>query len=146
MNKITGNELAARGLEKIDFKIEVPTELYPLELPENPGEEFGIEQTKDVVTFAVLFANAIIESWKDGKITVSDIMNFMSPLFKLPAALNGLDAVPEELNDLDAAELDSLILLVQDLIEVDSDKAKLIVEKSIKTMYAIFELVKAIKK
>jgi len=146
MNKITGNELAARGLEKIDFKIEVPTELYPLKLPENPGEEVGIEQTKDVVIFAVLFANAIIESWKDGKITVSDIMNFMSPMFKLPRALSGLDAVPEELNDLDAGELDSLILLVQDLIEVDSDKAKIIVEKSIKTMYAIFELVKAIKK
>lgn len=146
MSKITGNELAARGLDKIDFKIEVPNELQPLELPENPGEEVGIEETKDVVIFAVLFANAIIESWKDGKITVSDIMNFMSPMFKLPGALSGLDAVPEELNDLDAGELDSLILLVQDLIEVDSDKAKIIVEKSIKTMYAIFELVKAIKK
>ena len=112
-----------------------------------PGEiePAGIEETKDVVLFGVKFANAIIASFADGKITAGDIMNFINPMFKLPGAMSGLNRVPVELADLDQNELTELIELVMDELECESPKAKKIVEESIRAMFAIFELVKVIK-
>ncbi len=144
MNKITGNELAARGLEKVKLEIEVPQSLTPFSMP-GEIEPAGIEETKDVVLFGVKFANAIIASFADGKITAGDIMNFINPMFKLPGAMSGLNRVPVELADLDENELTELIELVMDELECESPKAKKIVEESIRAMFAIFELVKVIK-
>lgn len=116
-------------------------------LTDQPGMQFGIEETKDVILFGVSAANAVIASLKDdGKITVKDFPNLIAPMMKLPAALSGLNYVPAELADLTEVEKDELIQFVKANLEVDDAKAQAIIQKSIEAAYSIYNLVKAIER
>lgn len=114
-------------------------------LTDKPGLQFGIEETKDVVKFGTSLANAIITALKDGKIGLTDLPAFVAPLTKLPAALSGIANVPAELSDLTELEMQELREAVQNDLEVDDAKAKVIVDKSINVLYAIYGLVKEVQ-
>jgi hypothetical protein len=107
--------------------------------------EKGIEETKDVVKFGVSLANAVIKSLEDGKISIGDALNFISPATKTPAAFSGIDKVPAELADLTAEEQQELIITVQSELEVTDEKAKAIVTESLKTIVQLYNLVAVIK-
>jgi hypothetical protein len=116
-----------------------------VQVPEEPGISYGVEETKDVIAAGVALANAVISSLKDGKVTLTDIPAFIAPVTKLPAAISGIALVPAELADLDAIELQELTEAVKAQLEVDDEKAKVIIQKSIQTLYGLYDLVKAIK-
>ena len=124
----------------------VSFEMKPVTIPQKPGIDLGIEETKEVVQFGIALANGIVKTLGDGKVTVSDIPNFISAVMKLPAALNGLEKVPAELDNLTDSEVTELIKLVQDNIEIDDENAKEIVQLAINAVYADYELIKAFKK
>ncbi len=114
-------------------------------LTDKPGLEFGIDETKDVIKFGTSLANGLIKALKDGKIGLTDIADFIAPSTKLPAALSGISKVPAELNDLTELEMQELRDLVQSDLQVDDAKAKVIIDKSINVVYAIYGLVKEIQ-
>lgn len=122
-----------------------PKKLEFVTVPDKAGINIGIDETMDVVDAAVSLANAIIDSYSDGKLTVSDIFNFIKPFTKLPKAISGIDQVPSELDDLQEAELQRLIDFVQAELDVDDLKAKLIVQKSLEAIYGLYELLKVIR-
>lgn len=122
-----------------------PKKLEFVTVPDKAGINIGIDETMDVVDAAVSLANAIIDSYSDGKLTVSDIFNFIKPFTKLPKAISGIDQVPYELDDLQEAELNQLIEFVQNELEVDDLRAKLIVQKSLEAIYSLYELLKVIR-
>lgn len=131
-------------LQKIELK--VPSVLSPVIVPDKPGVEVGIDETKDVVLFATLFADSIIKALADGKITFSDAPYFFSAMIKLPKAISGIDKVPAEISDLDENEMKELVQIVKDNLGVPTDQCKVIVEKSLALVYAAFDLIKAATK
>lgn len=138
--EIRDDYLTKPKLEKdMSEKNEVPV------LTDKPGLEFGTDETKDVVLFGCSLANAVIAALKDGKIAITDFPDFLPPIMKIPAALSGIGKVPQELNDLSQIEKDELIQLVKDNLQVDDAKAELVIEKSINTLYSIYDLVKTVQ-
>lgn len=129
-----------------ETKMETTKKLQPVKLPENPGVSFGINETTDVLNFGISLANALIKSLEDGKIQLTELASFVSPLTKIPSALSGISLVPAELGDLTDEEMTTLKSVVQDQLEVDDERAIEIIEKSIDAIYAIYNLVKAIGK
>ena len=82
----------------------------------------GIENSKEALLALVLLGKEISLAAKDG-FDLQDLGSFISKLvldekFRglLEDGVKGLDAIPEELKDLDAAEAISLIGLVVDAI------------------------------
>lgn len=77
-----------------------------------------ITQTTEVFKTLLGFIDAIRKAKEsDGKITVSDLGYFVTPLASLPTAINGLGEVPAELADLDADEINALAEIFGDVID-----------------------------
>lgn len=70
-------------------------------------EKFGIQQTEEMFDAAVGLVNAYkLSKQDDGKVTIpGDLLNFISPLTKVPIAIEGADQVPKELGDLSDEEI-----------------------------------------
>jgi len=138
-------DIPIKGLEKIQSQKEGTPNMEPVVIPEKPGLSFGIEETQEVVDFGISLANAVIKSLADGKVGFSDIPNFVSPVFKLPKALSGIDKVPYELNDIQPEELEQLKSFVKANLDVADEKAKEIIDNSLLVLYDIHTLVKVVK-
>lgn len=135
--------LEPKGFDLQTIELEVPKVLTPVIVPDKPGIEIGIDETKDVVLFATLFADSIIKALADGKITFADAPYFFGAMIKLPKAISGIDKVPSEISDLDENEMKELIQIVKDNLGVPTDQCKIVVEKSLALVYAAFDLIKA---
>lgn len=151
-NKITLAEEAAevkiiaRGPDNIPHKAVLNFDMVPVKLPAKPGEDLiGTEELHEVIDFGVAFGNALIKTFEDGKITIGDIPQFVSPMFKLPSAINGLDKVPAEINDLTEQELQAEIDFIMQTLDVDNEHARNIIVAAINAVYSNYLLVKAIK-
>lgn len=147
-NKITLDTLFPKGLElqKIDFDIPKVLTGIPFPTPDEVGNmQFGIEETKEVVTFAVAFANALINTFEDGKVSIGDLPYFFNVVLKLPAAIGGLHNVPSEIRDLTEIEIQELIELIQENTTLNSEEAKVVLRKSLDLVYAVYSLIIAIK-
>jgi hypothetical protein len=112
-------------------------------LPPEPGTKFGVEETKDAVKFGCKFGLAI-SVCLDG-VDFEDVDEITSALTQLPSALSGMGSIPSEIGDMDTFELQECIDIVRTELKVENQKALLIVEKSLKVLYAIYDLVKEIK-
>lgn len=116
-----------------------------VELPEQPGIDFGTEHLHKTVVFGIDTGNALLKTFEDGKVTVTDSVYFIKPAMGIPGVISGLKFVPAEIDDLDENELQAEIDYIKSNLEADDEKAKKIVAASIKAAYANYELVKAIK-
>lgn len=142
-NKMQPEDLEPKGVDKMPSNKQEYT-MSNVALPDQPGLSFGIEETLDVVDFGVAIANGAVKSLKDGKVGISDIPHFISPLIKLPTALTGIDKVPAEIGDIDDVELEKLINHVKANLDVDNEKAMEIVQRSLTLIYDAYNLVKII--
>lgn len=136
-----GPELKGDSLKVIFSDLELPL----VKVPEKPGIEIGTEELDEVIDCGLEFANATINALKDGKVTLGDIPAFIPAVVKVPKAISGLENVPAELENLTEEELKGRIELVKNKLNVDDEKAKAIVEASIKFVYSGYQLVKAIQ-
>ena len=127
-------------------KVKEIVKMAPVTLPEKPGLELGIEETKDVLVFGIDLANAAIEALSDGKLSITDFPLFIKPIIGLPKALSGIDKVPAELGDLTVIEKDEIIAIVQEKLVVNNEDAAVIAQKSIEVVYRIYDLIKTITK
>jgi hypothetical protein len=69
----------------------------------------GIKETKDVINFTAGLIKALIKSFEDGKLALDDLQHFTSVIKDLPSAAIGISGIPEELKDLDTAEIQELV-------------------------------------
>ncbi len=83
--------------------------------------QFGIEETKDVVLAVTAFANAVSSALEDDKISLGDLPLLIGVATKLPSAISGISEVPKELNELDEAEKNELLVLVQEELDFQGD-------------------------
>ena len=84
----------------------------------------GIQETKDVVAFALGLGSGISEAMKDGSVGLADLPVFLEVAAKLPSAISGISAVPTELSHLDEAEKAELFQFVQDNFDIENDKVE----------------------
>lgn len=71
--------------------------------------EYGIKETTDLIKFVGGMAHSLAGAKADGKIHKGEAIALIIKNAKnFPAAIVGIDKVPNELKDLDAAEVDTL--------------------------------------
>ena len=116
-----------------------------LKKPKGNKMNVGIKETKEVLNFIVSLANASAKMMDDGKISLMELPMFISPITKLPSALEGLSSVPAEVIDLNEKEKQELITFVQEKLELPADKAEKIVIASFKAALGILEVYQIIK-
>ena len=90
----------------------------------------NIQETKDAVIFLILLANAVVKSREDGKTDARDILHFIPATIKLPAALENMDQIKDEIVDMDEAERAELVQEVQKL-ELRGKVTEKIVQESL---------------
>ena len=103
--------------------------------------EYGIKETKEMIGFSLAVTTAVVDSMEDGRIGITDALNFFGALKKAPAAFSGFSQIPAELNDLDEAEIEELIEYVRGEFDYPDELVKDMVLKSIKIGAGIYDLV-----
>jgi len=104
----------------------------------------GIKETKEAMLFGISLAMAIDESTQDG-FQWTDILSLIKPMTKLPTALDGIQEVPSELDDLDENERAELIKAIEEL-EFASEKSEAIAEQALIAGVEIGKLIMEIRK
>ena len=69
----------------------------------------GIKETKELLRFVFSLANAVKESLSDGDLSLWDAKKFIEPLTLLVDALDNIDQILPELQDLDEDEISELV-------------------------------------
>lgn len=112
------------------------------------SENKGTKEILEVVDFGLDIVQLGLDIAKDKKVDMSDLALVLSKAPMLigegVAAVSGAGDIPLELKDMSEEEGASLIAHVMAKLTVDDAKAKLIVEKSFKAVYAAYDLGKAI--
>ena len=76
-------------------------------------EKRGIEETKDILDFVFSFVEAVGKAKKDGEMTWSDARYFIDPVKKLFEAVDDIEEVLPEIEDLSEEEYDQLVEYVK---------------------------------
>lgn len=103
----------------------------------------GVQESKDVIKFVCALTNAIAEACRDGKPTLSDGIQLLPVLKRLPAALEDIHLIPEEASDYDVEELAELSALVKEELDLPNDKVEAAVEQVLDMVVKLYALVKA---
>jgi hypothetical protein len=101
----------------------------------------GIKETRELLYFVTEFGNAVGHSLADGKISVVELGNFIGALASIAPAFEGIGELKTELKDLDEAEKQELLDLVNDRFDIPQDGVEALIEKGLATGVAIAEFV-----
>ena len=94
-------------------------------------EKRGIEETKDILDFVFSFVEAVGKAKKDGEMTWTDARYFIDPVKKLFEAVDDIEDVLPEIEDLDEAEYDELVEYVRGKWDYDEENLDWVVDTAI---------------
>ena len=94
-------------------------------------EKRGIEETKDVLDFVFSFVDAVEKAKKDGEMTLTDARYFIDPVKKLFEAVDDIEDVLPEMEDLSDEEYDELVEYVKGKWDYDEENLDWIVDTAI---------------
>ena len=83
--------------------------------------EKGVKETKEVLAFVFSFTKAIKVSLADGDLDFWDAKNFVEPLKKIAPAIENIDEVIGELEDLAWGEIEELAFYCQEELGLAGD-------------------------
>ena len=109
-------------------------------------EKRGIEETKDILDFVFSFVEAVGKAKKDGEMSWTDARFFIDPITKLFEALDDIEDVLPEIEDLDEAEYDELVEYVREKWDYDEENLDWIVDTAIEAGKSILVMVNMSKK
>ena len=107
--------------------------------------QHNVKETKEVLGFVVPFANSLDLPLQDGFQWFKDLLSLLPASMKLPAAIEGIDQVPAEIDDLDHEERQELFNMIAEL-NFDSDGSEEITERALQTAIAVARLVESVRK
>jgi len=90
----------------------------------------NVEQTKELLDFALTFGNALGVALEDG-FQVSDLLTLMPSFVKLPKAIEGSGEIPTELKDLDDAEVAEIRDFIRQKFDIPDDKLEEVIERAL---------------
>jgi len=94
-------------------------------------EKRGIEETKDILDFVFSFVEAVGKAKKDGEMTWSDARYFIDPVKKLFEAVDDIEEVLPEIEDLSEEEYDQLVEYVKGKWNYDEENLDWVVDTAI---------------
>jgi hypothetical protein len=100
----------------------------------------GIKESKEAVVCIVTLLSGVADAAKDGKIGIGDLISLVGAFQSVPAALDGLAAVPAELKDLDEAEKQVLFAEIAKL-HLPSEAVEMYAERILKAALVLGGLV-----
>ena len=105
-----------------------------------------IKDTKELISLIAVLAKAFKEASADGKIDALDLAVLIQIIPTIAPALEGASTIPEELKDLDAAEIAEITESVKEVVgQLVDEKYVDVAEQALKAGSAIFEIVKILK-
>ena len=104
-------------------------------------EQRGIEEVKDILDFMFSFIEAVGKAKEDGEMSWSDARHFIDPVKKLFDAVEDIEEVLPEIEDLDESEYDELVAYVKDKWDYDEENLDWVVDTAIETGKGILTLV-----
>lgn len=87
-------------------------------------EKYGIQETKELLSFVFSLAEAIKKSNADGDFNWRDGLNFIEPLKRLGPAIDNIEDIIPEVADLDAEEWNELITFVSEQWDLDNSDSE----------------------
>lgn len=103
---------------------------------------YGIDQSKEVINFAIALGTGIERSLADKQFTLADLPNFMPALMSAIPALDNIDLVSLEFMDLKPGEAEELKAYVKEQLKLEDSKVEEFIEDAFSVVLAIFMLVK----
>ena len=104
-------------------------------------EKRGIEETKDILDFVFSFVEAVGKAKKDGEMTWSDARYFIDPVKKLFEAVDDIEEVLPEIEDLSEAEYDELVEYVKGKWNYDEENLDWVVDTAIEAGRGVLTLI-----
>ena len=104
-------------------------------------EERGIEETKDILDFVFSFVEAVGKAKKDGEMTWSDARYFIDPVKKLFEAVDDIEDVLPEIEDLSDEEYDELVEFVKGKWNYDEENLDWVVDTAIEAGRGVLTLI-----
>ena len=94
-------------------------------------EKRGIEETRDIIDFVFSFVEAVGKAKADGEMSWSDARYFIDPVKKLFEAVDDIEEVLPEIEDLTDEEYDELVEYVKGKWNYDEENLDWIVDTAI---------------
>ena len=104
-------------------------------------EERGIEETKDILDFVFSFVEAVGKAKKDGEMTWSDARYFIDPVKKLFEAVDDIEEVLPEIEDLSEEEYDQLVEYVKGKWNYEEENLDWVVDTAIEAGRGVLTLI-----
>ena len=104
-------------------------------------EKRGIEETKDILDFVFSFVEAVGKAKKDGEMTWSDARYFIDPVKKLFEAVDDIEDVLPEIEDLSDEEYDELVEFVKGKWNYDEENLDWVVDTAIEAGRGVLTLI-----
>ena len=104
-------------------------------------EKRGIEETKDILDFMFSFVEAVGKAKKDGEMSWSDARFFIDPVKKLFEAVDDIEDVLPEIEDLSEEEYDQLVEYVKDKWDYEDENLDWAVDAAIEAGKSILMMV-----
>ena len=95
------------------------------------AEKRGIEETRDIIDFVFSFVEAVGKAKADGEMSWSDARYFIGPVKKLFEAVDDIEEVLPEIEDLTDEEYDELVEYVKGKWNYDEENLDWIVDTAI---------------
>ena len=104
-------------------------------------EKRGIEETKDILDFVFSFVEAVGKAKKDGEMSWSDARYFIDPVKKLFEAVDDIEEVLPEIEDLDDDEYNELVAYVKEKWDYDEENLDWVVDTAIEAGRGVLTLI-----
>jgi len=105
------------------------------------AETRGIEETKDILDFMFSFVEAVGKAKADGEMSWSDARYFIDPVRKLFEAVDDIEEVLPEIEDLSEEEYDQLVEYVKEKWNYDDENLDWIVDTAIEAGKSILMMI-----
>ena len=105
------------------------------------AEERGIEEVKDILDFIFSFIEAVGKARKDGEMSWGDARYFIDRVRKLFDAVEDIEEVLPEIEDLSTEEYDELVLYVKEKWDYDEENLDWVVDTAIDAGRGILTLI-----
>mgnify|MGYP001362670882 FL=1 len=105
------------------------------------AETRGIEETKDILDFMFSFVEAVGKAKADGEMSWSDARYFIDPVRKLFEAVDDIEEVLPEIEDLSEEEYDQLVEYVKGKWNYDEENLDWVVDTAIEAGRGVLTLI-----
>lgn len=106
----------------------------------------GIKETKEVLDFVFALVTALSKSLDDGKLDLTDALEFLPSLTKAGAAFSDMSLIPAEMADLSDEERQALVAYAKANLDLPDDNLEKNLELAIEVGLYLGQLIYGVKK